>query len=100
MVCWKVPLKSGSIEVGQAIAEFPQVSHLYQRPIYPDWEYNVFSMVHAREVSNCEKIAQKIEDKIDVHEYVVLYSTKEYKKTRVEYFVDWAGDVTYSEDEE
>ena len=44
MIVWKVP--EGRItEVGNKLGAFPQVSHCYERPVYPDWPYNVFSMI-------------------------------------------------------
>lgn len=86
MVCWKVPedqIKS----VGEIAASFPQVSHCYQRPTYPDWPYSLFSMVHSRTDDKCRKIAERISEKTGITEYEILFSTKEYKKERVRYFV-------------
>ena len=42
MIVWKVP-KERISEVGETLGAFPQVSHCYERPSYPDWPYNVFS---------------------------------------------------------
>lgn len=86
MVCWRVP-EERIEEVGAIAASFPQVSHCYQRPVYPDWPYNLFSMVHSRDIEKCKRIAQQISEKTDVTDYVILFSTKEYKKERVKYFV-------------
>ena len=47
MIVWGVP-EGGMEEVGQLLGSFPQVSHCYQRPAYPDWPYNVFSMIQCR----------------------------------------------------
>ncbi|MEE9324559.1 MAG: Lrp/AsnC family transcriptional regulator, partial [Dehalococcoidia bacterium] len=86
MVCWRVPGERIE-EVGAIAASFPQVSHCYQRPVYPDWPYNLFSMVHSRDIEKCKRIAQQISEKTGVTDYVILFSTKEYKKERVKYFV-------------
>ncbi|MFQ5934145.1 MAG: Lrp/AsnC family transcriptional regulator [Dehalococcoidia bacterium] len=86
MVCWRVP-EERIREVGEIAASFPQVSHCYQRPVYPDWPYSLFSMIHARDEEKCRRIAEKISEKTGVTDYAILFSTKEYKKERVKYFV-------------
>ena len=86
MVTWKVP--NNKIEdVAKIAISFSQVSHCYQRPVYEDWPYNLFTMVHARSKEACERIAQEISKRSGITEYAILYSTKEYKKERVKYFV-------------
>ena len=87
MIVWKVP-EERIEEIGAKLGAFPQVSHCYQRPVYPDWPYNVFSMVHCKSNDDAQTIAKQIEDQINVHEYRILFSSREFKKTRVEYFVE------------
>jgi len=87
MIVWKVP-EERIEEVGAKLGAFPQVSHCYQRPVYPDWPYNVFSMVHCKSDDDAGVIAKQIEGQIDVHDYRILFSSREFKKTRVEYFVE------------
>ena len=72
---------------GFKLAEFPQVSHCYRRPIYPDWNYNVFSMVHARTLAAAEKMAVEMSAAVGVGDYRILFSSREFKKERVKYFV-------------
>lgn len=88
MAVFKVP-EARIDEVGPIVAGFPQVSHCYRRPVYEDWPYNLFGMIHARSVENCEQIAADISKEVGIAEYIILYSTEEFKKTRVRYFVDW-----------
>ncbi len=73
-------------EVGRAMAAFRGVSHCYQRPTYPDWPYNLFSMTHGRTREECEAVLDAIAAENQLDERVVLYSTKEWKKTRLVYF--------------
>ncbi|MFQ6015564.1 MAG: AsnC family transcriptional regulator [Anaerolineae bacterium] len=87
MACWRVPEEQIG-EVGRTAASFPQVSHCYQRPTYPDWPYNLFTMIHARSKEECEGIAEEISEQTGIDDYIILYSTKEYKKTRVKYFIE------------
>lgn len=87
MIVWKVPDERIS-EVGEKLGAFPQVSHCYQRPVYPDWPYNVFSMIHCKSETEAAEMAKTIQSQINVDEYKILFSAKEFKKIRVEYFVE------------
>ncbi len=70
------------------MASFSNVSHCYQRPTYADWPYSVFSMVHGRSEEECEDVLAAISKAIGVTEYISLYSTREYKKTRLLFYTD------------
>ncbi len=85
MIVWKVPEEEVD-EKGIKIASFPQVSHCYRRPVYPDWEFNLFSMIHSRTIEAAEKIAKEISTVIGVETYKILFSSREFKKERVKYF--------------
>ena len=85
MGVWAVPDDQVD-EIGSKMGAFKAVSHCYLRPTYPDWPYNIFTMVHGRSLEECEGILQAIEEETGVHERITLYSTKEYKKTRLQYF--------------
>ena len=82
MGVWAVP-EDDVMEIGEQMASFANVSHCYRRPTYPDWPYNVFTMVHGTSVEQCEEILAAISRTTGVTEYISLYSTREYKKTRL-----------------
>jgi len=63
------------------------VSHCYQRPTYPDWPYAVFSMMHAAKTATVEETAAAIAQETGIEDYQILYSTTEYKKIRLPYFI-------------
>ena len=86
MVVWHVP-EDKIDDVGFKLAAFPQVSHCYRRPVYPDWRFNLFSMVHARSLDAAEKMAVEMSATIGVTDYQILFSSREFKKERVKYFV-------------
>ena len=86
MVVWQVP-ENRIDEVGFRLAAFPQVSHCYRRPIYPDWRFNLFSMVHARTLKAAEKIAIEMSETVGIKDYQILFSSREFKKERIKYFV-------------
>ncbi len=85
MGVWRVPDERID-EVGNAFAHYQSVSHCYQRPTYEDWPYSVFSMVHGRSVEECENVLKAMAEETGLSDYTSLYSTREYKKTRVRYF--------------
>lgn len=85
MGVWKVP-EDRLEEVAKKMASFRAVSHCYLRPTYPDWPYNVFTMVHGKTMKDCEEVLDKIGEESGVTDRTVLYSTREYKKVRMQYF--------------
>ncbi len=85
MGVWKVP-EERIEDVGNAFAQYQAVSHCYERPTYEDWPYSVFSMVHGRSVEECENVLDAMAEETGITERDSLYSTREYKKTRVRYF--------------
>jgi siroheme decarboxylase len=87
MIVWMVP-EDKIDEVGYKLASFPQVSHCYRRPVYPDWPFNLFSMIHARTIEAAKKIAIELSNFVGINEYKILFSSREFKKERVKYFVD------------
>lgn len=86
MVVWKVPPERAE-EVGQIMAKSPHVTHCYERPTYNDWPFSHYTMVHAKTREECETIARDISDATSISEHQLVFSTREYKKTRVNYFV-------------
>ncbi|CAN5548294.1 AsnC family transcriptional regulator [soil metagenome] len=85
MGVWEVPDERIE-EVGNTFAQYQAVSHCYQRPTYEDWPYAMFSMVHGRSVEECEAVLDAMAEETGLSERESLYSTREYKKTRVRYF--------------
>jgi DNA-binding Lrp family transcriptional regulator len=85
MIVWNVPEEKID-ETGMKLAEYPQVSHCYRRPVYPDWPYNLFSMVHARTEEAAAKMAVEMSKVTGITDYRILFSSREFKKERVKYF--------------
>lgn len=85
MVVWKVPEEEIS-RVSQAMIFFPPVSHCYLRPPFPDWPFNLYTMVHGKGDRDCRRIAQEISRKTGIKEYRLLISKREHKKSSMTYF--------------
>lgn len=70
--------------LGEQVAALGFVSHCYRRPRHlPDWPYNLFAMVHARERAQAEEQIRAIRDLLGGHcrGGDVLWSTRILKKT-------------------
>jgi len=62
------------------------VSHCYLRPVYDDWPYNLYTIVHARSVDECESVINDLAIDSGLTEKQTLFPTKEYKKVRINFF--------------
>lgn len=86
MAVWPVPPER-IMEFGTFVAGYRSVSHCYQRPVYEDWPFSVFSMIHAPRAEGVEEIAAAIAAETGITDHRVLYSSTEFKKIRLPYFV-------------
>ena len=55
MGVWVVP-EDRIDEMAAKMSQHRAVSHCYRRPVYPDWPYNLYTIVHGRSVDECESI--------------------------------------------
>lgn len=85
MSIWIVP-EDKVDSTGELMAGYKEISHCYERKTYPNWPYNLYAMIHGRSKDDCGKIAGEISKKTGIREYKLLYSTREFKKTGMEYF--------------
>ncbi|MFC2066069.1 AsnC family transcriptional regulator [Chloroflexota bacterium] len=86
MTCWAVP--AAKVEAITArLVPLRQVSHCYERKTNPQWHYNLFAMIHGHTREQCQGIADKVSVETGLTDYVLLFSTREFKKTRVIYRV-------------
>ncbi|MCP2520108.1 AsnC family transcriptional regulator [Candidatus Aminicenantes bacterium AC-335-A11] len=85
MAVWEVPEQKVD-ECGKKISSFKAVTHCYKRPIYPDWPYSLYSMIHCRSKDECNLIVNMILKETGIKNYKLLLSEKEYKKKRLKYF--------------
>jgi DNA-binding Lrp family transcriptional regulator len=87
MGVWAVP-EERIMEVAPLMASFRGISHCYQRPIYEDWHYSVFTMAHGRSKEECDAILDTIAEESGIEDRRTLYSSTEFKKIRLLYFTD------------
>lgn len=86
MICFDIPLNEVS-ETGRKLAGYKEITHCYQRQICPEWNYSVYAMIHAKTEEQCNALIRKIAGEVGCKDYITLFSTKEFKKERVKYFL-------------
>ncbi len=86
MGVWIVPNADDRDRIGEIMSSFREVSHCYERPSFDGWPYNLFTMIHGESEDECEEIAKRISEKTGIKDYMVLYSTREFKKSSMRYF--------------
>jgi len=85
MGVWAVPAEQVE-EIAARMSQNRAVSHCYLRPVYDDWPFNLYTIVHGRSVDECESIINDLAADTGVSEKKALYPTKEYKKARITLF--------------
>jgi len=84
LVVWSVPLNQIE-KAGITFASFPFISHCYERnPVFKS-KYNLFTMLHTKS-EDMTSLINKMAASVDIHDFLILESLKEYKKTSPEYF--------------
>ena len=85
MVVWDIDETKGE-SIGEKAAAFSAVSHCYLRPKYDNWPYNLFTMVHGKTTEETNAIIEEMSKEIESLSHMPLYSSREFKKVRIEYF--------------
>ena len=75
-------------EVAQEMIKNPAVSHCYDRSTTPNWNYNLYTMIHAKSRQECDEIIKNLAETTGLDQFQILYSKKEWKKTAMKYFCE------------
>lgn len=89
MVLWAVPEEKVR-EYGARLATYPEVTHCYHRKVPQGWEYRLFTMIHARRREDCLGKIRQIAGETGLKDYLVLFSTRELKKSGIIYKIQEA----------
>lgn len=87
MVVWNINEENAN-EIGKLAASYSAVSHCYLRPKYENWQYNLFTMIHGKTKEETQSVIDDIASHITYESYMPLYSSREFKKVRINYFND------------
>ena len=87
LCAWHVPPDKLD-ETAHAMISHAAVSHCYDRTPAPNWNYNLYTMIHAKTRDECEKIINELSNLTGVTNFKILYTKKEWKKTGMKYFCE------------
>ena len=87
MAVWKVP-KPKADYIGKKMAKYPFISHCYKRPVFPAWQYQLYTMIHSRSEREAGGFVEQLAKEFNIKDYLCLVTKKELKKKRLEYFTD------------
>ena len=85
MVVWNIN-ENNAQAIGKEAASYSAVSHCYLRPKYENWQYNLFTMIHGKTKEETQNVIDDIANSIEHTSYMPLYSSREFKKVRIDYF--------------
>ena len=85
LVAWDVAEENVD-EIGAALAEMREISHCYERECPPGWNYNLFTMIHARSEEELRNIVAGISERFKFNGFKIFRTEKELKKTSMRYF--------------
>ena len=75
-------------EVAKIMSTHSAVSHCYDRTTAPNWIYNLYTMIHAKNREECNAIINELSQMTGIKNFQVMYSKKEWKKTGMKYFCE------------
>lgn len=73
--------------IGKKLAKINLISHCYERPRFPGFPYNLYTMVHGKSKNDIIKLVKMISKKYKLSDYRLLWSLKEFKKSSPVYVV-------------
>lgn len=86
MVVWNIPTQEIEGFTDYAVT-YDAISHCYERPGTLVWPYNIYTMIHGKTRDDTEQIIADVAAHCEgTSQYEALYTLKEYKKQRVDYF--------------
>ena len=86
MTVWDV--NPADIErLGKKMAAHPKVTHCYERKKDPEFDYNLYAMVHAQSEEEYQELLQELYDIAQPIKYMELRTIRELKKIGMKYFM-------------
>ena len=87
LCAWRV-LPEQLEAVAAVMTASPAVTHCYSRIVQDGWPYNFYIMLHGHTREECRALAASLSQQAEVDDYVMLFSTREWKKTNMRYFTE------------
>ena len=83
LVAWEIP-EERIDEFEGVIDDLTEVSHGYERVSYPEWKYNVYTMIHGHSKDECLGVVERISSAIKIKDYILLFTKRELKKHKLD----------------
>ena len=87
LCAWHVPPEKLDA-VAQVMVAHAAVSHCYDRTPAPNWQFNLYTMIHAKTRDECEQFIGELAQMTGVTDYKIMYTKREWKKTGMKYFCE------------
>ena len=87
LCAWSVPPEKID-DIAKIMSSHPAISHCYDRTTAPNWNYNLYTMIHAKSREECEEIISELSAATGIENFQIMYSKKEWKKTGMKYFCE------------
>ncbi len=84
MTAWRVKPEQAEA-AGNTMAGYKQVSHCYLRDMHPEFEYNLYAMIHVKSNEELSQLLGDISKSTGIKNYIVLDSIREFKKQSMQY---------------
>ena len=72
--------KNKVIEVGKRLSRLSIVSHCYQRKTFVGWPYNLFAMMHGKNISQIQRVIKRFVKAEKINSFQLLPTVAELKK--------------------
>jgi DNA-binding Lrp family transcriptional regulator len=79
MVVWNVKEEEVE-EKGRIMASYPEVSHCYERERGGLWNYNLYTVIHAKNEKDFYEKVREISERTGLRDYKIFLSKREFKK--------------------
>ena len=94
LVAWK-PAEAGDTDTGTLLAAFPSVTHCYERrPVPGRWEFTHYTVHHGYSKEQVLDEDRAVAEQSGCRDYLVLFSTREFKRVPNVRMRENGGDLT------
>ncbi len=85
MCCWDMP-ETAVMEAGRRVADFPEVTHCYERPRMDIFPFRLYAMIHTPTWASTQRLFERITREAGLSGGQLLLSVTEFKKTSMQFF--------------
>ena len=85
MCCWDMP-EPEVMEAGRRVADFPEVTHCYERPAMDIFPFRLYAMIHTATWEGTQRLFERITREAGLSGGQLLLSVTEFQKTIMQFF--------------